>query len=160
MRRTGVRWIVLCVLLAAACGSTVDLKKGLQVDVISTGWLASGNVDGKNKLVPAISCTLKNVSNQNLSMIQVNALFRRVGENDEWGNGFITAVGSGGLAPGASTGVLTIKSDHGYTGTDPRADLIQNSQFVDARVDLLAKYGSTQWVRMGEYPIARQLMAR
>jgi hypothetical protein len=160
MQGTGVRGIVLSVLLAAACGSTVDLKKGLQVDVISTGWLASGNVDGKNKLVPAISFTLKNVSNQNLSMIQVNALFRRAGENDEWGNGFITAVGSGGLAPGASTGVLTIKSDHGYTGTDPRADLIQNSQFVDARVDLLAKYGSTQWVRMGEYPIARQLMAR
>jgi hypothetical protein len=93
-------------------------------------------------------------------MIQVNALFRRVGENDEWGNGFVTAVGSGGLAPGASTGVLTIKSDHGYTGTDPRADLLQNSQFVDARVDLLAKYGSTQWVRMGEYPITRQLMTR
>ena len=36
--------------------------------------------------------------------------------------------------------------------------MLKNSQFVDAKVDLFVKYGSTQWVKIGEYPIARQLI--
>ena len=34
------------------------------------------------------------------------------------------------------------------------------SQFVDAKVVLFAKYGSSQWMRIGEYPIARQLIGK
>ena len=38
--------------------------------------------------------------------------------------------------------------------------MFHNSRFVDARVGLLGKYGSTQWTRLGDYPIARQLILR
>ena len=93
-------------------------------------------------------------------MLQVNAVFRRVGETEEWGNRFLTAVGSDGLASGATTDAIIINSPLGYTGTEPRVDMFNNSHFVDAKVDLFAKYGSTQWNRIGEYPIARQLIER
>ncbi len=43
---------------------------------------------------------------------------------------------------------------------DSAADLLHNSRFVDARVDLFAKYGSAQWTKLGAYPITRQLIAR
>src|SRR6267154_1152106 len=92
---------------SAACGPTVDLTKGLQVLDVSSGWFDAGIVNGQNKLVPTISFKLKNVSDQKLATLQINALFRRVGENDEWGSTFLTAVGSEGLAPGATTAVLT-----------------------------------------------------
>jgi hypothetical protein len=36
--------------------------------------------------------------------------------------------------------------------------MLTNSQFVDAKVQLFAKYGSVQWVRMGEHPIERKLL--
>ena len=88
----------------------------------------------------------------------MNAVFRRAGETDEFGTGFLTAAGSEGLAPGATTATLILKSQHGYTGTEPRQEMLHNTHFVDARVELSAKYGSTQWVRIGEYPIARQLI--
>jgi hypothetical protein len=38
--------------------------------------------------------------------------------------------------------------------------MLANSHFVDAKVELLAKYGSTQWKKIGEYPIKRVLIER
>lgn len=142
-----------------ACSKPVDLTKGLQVDVVSTGWFDVGIVEGKNKLVPTISVRLKNNSDQTLSTLQLNAVFRRAGEKDEWGSRFLPVVGSQGLKPGATTDAIALKSQLGYTGTEPRLDMLKNSLFVDARVELFAKYGSAQWVKVGEYPIARQLIA-
>jgi hypothetical protein len=151
---------VLAVVILSACGGpAVDLKTGLRIEGLSTGWQNAGVVDGKNKLVPAVSFTLKNVSDQKLPVLQVNAIFRRVSQDEEWDNRFRTVSGSG-LAPGAATGTVTLEAELGYTGTDPHDALLRNSQFVDAKVDLFAKYGSAQWTRLGEYPIARQLIGQ
>jgi hypothetical protein len=93
--------------------------------------------------------------------LQINALFRRVTENTEWGSGFVTVVGSQGLAPGATTDPVTIKSQLGYTGSEQsRQEMLQNTHFVDAKVELFGKYGSTQWVLLGTYPITRQLLTK
>lgn len=157
-------WLLVVALasgfLVSACGPAVDLKKGLQIDLVATGWFDAGIVDGKNKLVPSVSFTLKNLSDQKLAVLQVNALFRRVAENDEWGSGLISVAGSDGLAPGATSAVLTIRSQLGYTGTESRAEMLSNSQFVDAKVSLFAKYGSTQWTPVADFPIMRQLITQ
>jgi hypothetical protein len=159
--RASARLLILFALVCSACGPTVDLTKGLQVAVVSTGWFDAGIVNGQNKLVPMVSFTLKNGSDQKLVTLQINALFRRAGENEEWGSAFLTAVGSEGLAPGAVSAVLTAKSQLGYTGSDQsRAEMLQNAHFVDARVQLFAKYASTQWVKVGDYPIARGLLTK
>jgi hypothetical protein len=146
---------------SAACGPAVDLTQGLEVTIVNTGWYDAGIVNGQNKLVPAVSFTLKNVSDQKLVSLQVNALFRRVSENDEWGSELVIAAGSSGLPGGQTTDVLTARSPRGYTGSDQsRQEMLQNSHFVDAKVDLFAKYGSTQWARIGTYPITRQLLTK
>ena len=152
--------ILLVVLPSTACGPVVDLTKGLQILDVSTGWFDAGLVDGQNKLVPVVSFKLKNVSDQTLVTLQVNALFRRVAEKDEWGSGFLTAAGTAGLAPGATTQTLTIKSNLGYKGPEPRQEMLRNSLFVDAKFELSAKYGSSQYSRIGEYPIKRELIVR
>jgi len=146
--------------LTVACGRTVELSKSLELHTLSSGWVAAGAADGKTKLVPTISFTLKNTSDRNLAMLQVNALFGRVGDEDEWGSSFLTAAGAAGLAPGEATSPLTATSSVGYTGPDSRAALIGHSQFVDARVDLFVKYGSARWTRLGRYRIMRDLLAR
>ena len=149
------------VVSAAACGPAVDLTKGLEVAIVSSGWYDAGIVNGQNKLVPSVAFTLKNVSERKLVSLQVNAIFRRVTEPDEWGAELVTAAGSAGLPAGQVTGVLTVKSPRGYTGSDQsRQEMLQNSHFVDAKVDLFAKYGSTQWTRVGTYPIERRLLAK
>ena len=148
------------VLFLVGCGPTVDLTTALRVEGIATGWSDAGVVDGKTKLVPTVRFRLKNASDQKLPTLQVNALFRRVNETNEWGSGFLTAAGSDGLPPGGATDPLSIASQLGYTGTEESALMLINSRFVDAKVDLYAKYGSTNWVRVGEYAIARQLIPR
>jgi hypothetical protein len=157
------RGLTAALVLAAAtigCGPTVDLKTGLQIVDVSSGWVDAGIVNGQNKLVPSISFKLKNVSDQRLSVLQVNLRFRRVNEEEEWGNRYLSVTGSEGLAPGATTQTVTADSSQGYTGTEPRLDMLKNSNFVDAKAEISAKYGSIQWQRLSEYPIARRLIAR
>lgn len=158
MRKTAFLLLLSC-LTTAACGPLVDLTKGLEVQDVSTAWQDVGIVDGQNKLVPSITFKLKNLSDQNLTNLQLNVLFRRISEpNEDWGSGFVLdAAPAGGLAPGETTKALTVKSQLGYKGTEPRDQLLKNSQFVDAKVDLFAKYASAQWKKVGEFTVTRTL---
>ena len=151
-------FIVPLVLLAAGCGPPVDLKASLLVEDASSGWYDEGIVDGKNKLVPTVAFVLKNVSSRTVSSVQLNVVFRRVGDPDEWDASFLRGIDADGLAAGAKTPRLTIRAKLGYTGEQPRADMLQHSQFVDARVKIFAKHGSAQWVELGDFPIERLLL--
>src|SRR5437763_16853177 len=116
------------VMSSTGCGPTVDLTKGLQVTIVNTGWYDAGIVNGQNKLVPTVSFTLKNVSDRKLVSLQVNALFRRLTEHDEWGSELVIAAGSAGLAAGETPAVVSAKSPRGYTGSDQsRQEMLQNS---------------------------------
>ena len=149
--------VALGLLASSACGPPIDLTKGLQIADISSGWYDAGIVNGQNKLVPSVTFRVKNLSDQSLGSLQVNATFLQASGKD-FDEVFKTVAGSEGLAPGATSETVIIKSPHGYTGTEPRLDMMKNSQFVDAKVKLLAKYGSIQWVPIGEYPIERKLI--
>ncbi len=139
-----------------ACSQPVDVSTAVQAQVVTSGWLPASSPDGKNKIVPSVSVALKNVSGQKLSALQVNAVFRRVSNNDEIASDFKPVSGSDGLHAGSSTDTIVLKAQRGYTGTDPVEDLLSNSQFVDAKVELFVKAGPGQWTRVGEYPITRQ----
>lgn len=154
---------MLCLVLAVAsagCGPEVDVAKALELNVVNSGWFDAGIVNGQNKLVPAVTITIKNNSDKTLGLLQLNSLFRQANATEEWGSAFLTAAGSEGLGPGASK-TLTLKSNNGYTGTgETRQEMLGNSHFVDAKVEVFAKYGSTQWKKLGVYPVTRQLIGK
>jgi hypothetical protein len=159
--RTLARPLILTAILSAACGGPrVDLTKGLEVAEFSSGWVSAGRVDGQNKIVPSITFKLKNISDQPLPSLQANVMFRQINSPEEWGSGFVSVTRSESLAPGATSQAVTINSQRGYTGTEAAPDMLNNSLFVDAKVDLFAKYGPVQWVRVGERPIERRLIAQ
>jgi hypothetical protein len=150
--------LFLLVATAGCSGPTVDLTKGLQVLDLSSGWHDEGIVDGQNKLVPTATFKLKNTSDQTLSVLQVNAVFRRPGEQQELGAAFVPVTRSDGLAPGALSPPVHVKSNFGYKGSEARAQMLENRMFVDAKVEVFAKYSSLQWVKIAEYPIDRRLI--
>lgn len=158
--KRAVGLLALAVVACAACGPTVDLSKSLTITEVATGWHDAGVVDGKNKIVPAIDFKVKNGSEQELTSLYVNVVFRRVNEADEWGSGYVRVVGSEGLAPGATSQVISVRSDKGYTGEESRADLLKHRLFVDAKAEISAKYASTQLTRIADIPINRQLEVR
>jgi len=157
--RAAILGLVLAV-GTAGCGPEVDVAKALELNVVNSGWCDAGIINGQNKLVPAVTLTIKNNSDQTLGLLQLNSLFRQANATEEWGSAFLTAAGSEGLGPGASK-TLTLKSNNGYTGTgETRQQMLANSHFVDAKVEVFAKYGSTQWKKLGVYPVTRQLIEK
>ena len=152
--------IVLLALVAAGCNRTVDIQKVLTVTDVHTGWYDAGIVNGQNKLVPSISLKLKNTDTEPIGGVQLNAIFHRVGEEDGWGEHFVQAVDRSGLAPGATSQLIVLRSGLGYTGAQSRIELLQNSQFVDARVDIFGKQGRGGWVRLAAVRIDRQLLTQ
>jgi hypothetical protein len=145
-------------LASTACGPAPDVGKAVQIADVTTGWFDAGITNGQNKLVPSVTFKLKNVSNEPVTVLQANVLFHRVNSAEEWGDGFLKVTGTEGLAPGATTDPLVVKSPLGYTSDAPRADMLKNAQFVDAKVRILAKSGSGNWTPLGEYPIERRLL--
>jgi hypothetical protein len=157
--RTFISWVGALVILAnVACSPSVDLTRGVRIESIATGWYEAMAAEGQIKLVPAVRLKIANVSQETLRTLQVNAIFKRVTEDTEWGSGFRTVAGSTGLSPANTSGSLFIRSELGYVGTESRVDMLKNSHFVDAHVDIFAKYESKRWAPIGHYPIARTLI--
>lgn len=154
--------VTLLLLVSIGCGAPVDAVASLEPLDVVTGWYDDGIVEGgKNKLVPSVSLKLRNKSDRPLKSVQINAIFRRVGEQEMWGEYFGWAVPRNPeLAPGAVTNTLVMRSTLGYTGEQPRMQMLQNSQFVDAKVEIFLKQGSQVLAKLAEYPIQRQLITR
>jgi hypothetical protein len=163
MRTTLFPATLVAVLALAGCtGREVDVAKALQVTDVTTGWFDAGIVEGgKNKLVPTVSLRLRNTDAEPIASVQLFARFSRVNEQDEWGTPpYVRAIGPDGLAPGKSTPLMVLTSNLGYTGEQPRLDMFQNSQFVDARVEIFVKYMANNWVKIYDHQIARQLVTK
>src|SRR6188768_1938098 len=162
LRAAALSSIALAALLSTQCGASVDAVAALEPVNVITGWYDDGIIEGgKNKLVPSVSMKLRNKSDRELSSIQINAIFRRVGEKEMWGEYFGWAVTrKAPLAPGAETETMVMRSTLGYTGEQPRMQMLQNKEFVDAKVEIYLKQGSKVLAKLAEYPIQRQLLTR
>lgn len=152
---------------SAACTPQIDLTKDIAIVDVTAGWYDAGivkdAVGDKNKLVPAISFRLKNTTaDMTIGGVQINAVYRLVNDKDkEWGTTWVYGITSGApLKPGATTDPLVLRGDRAYLGLQPRLQMLQNRDFVDATVDLMAKHDAQQWTRLGTFPITRQLLTR
>src|SRR5262245_62110653 len=128
MRPRAALMLVLA-LAASACTRSADLTKACKLTPIATGWYDAGiTEDGKNKLVPSISFTLTNTGSDAWGPMQVNCIFKRIGDPEEWSTVLVrgTSTGAADLAAGATTPPIVVRAPQGYTGTQPRADILTN----------------------------------
>jgi hypothetical protein len=150
--------------VAIACSRSVDVKQALEVTDTSSGWFDAGIVDGKNKIVPSVTFTLRKKPDVDLSAIALNIAFRYVpppGSNVEepWEDVFVQRAE---FKNGNETDPLVVRLPNGYTGEPPqsRLEMLKNSQFRDVRARIFAKYSSSQWVEIGTVDVQRQLIVR
>lgn len=156
-------WLVLLLIgfSTAGCGTRVDLAQTARLEEVTTGWFDAGlTEDGMNKLVPSISLRIRNSGDVAYGSMQLNVLFKRQGEEDPHSESYVRGVGPEGLAPDAVTPSIVVRAPQGYTGSQPRMTMLQNTQFVDFRAEVFGRHGSATWVKLGEYPIERQLLTR
>ena len=152
--------LVLFAATLAGC-NTVKPVEVLEPLDVTTGWYDAGILeDGKNKLVPSVSLKLRNKSAEPIDGVQINAIFRRVNEQEMWGEHYGWAVQREQLPPGQATKDIVLRSALGYTGEQPRMQILQHKDFTDAKVEIYLKKGSQVWAKLGEFPIERQLLTR
>ncbi len=125
---------------------------------LSGGWYDGGIVNGKNRLLPGISFRLEKNTDADVGPLALNILFKQLvnGAEQEWEDVYLQRVE---FSEGNRTPLLTVRAPNGYTGDPPqsRADMLQNSQFVDARAIIFARQGST-WIELGRYDLPRTLI--
>ena len=150
--------VLLTAVLLSGC-SSLEVEKAVTIADVQTGWYDAGLVEGqKNKLVPSISLRLQNITEDEIDSVQLNAIFRRAGEQEAWGEHYVMAITRDGLGPKAKTNPIVLRSNLGYTGTQSRMQMLQNREFVDARVEIYGKQGSRTWVKLAEHQISRNLL--
>ena len=155
------RLVPVALLLVTLAGCTkVNPVEVLEPVDVTTGWFDKGIENGKNKLVPQVQLKLRNKSNAPIDGVQINAIFCRVTEQEMWGEHYGWVVRNQALAPGAATEQIVLQSALGYTGEQPRMQILQHSGFIDAKVELYLKKGSQVWAKLGEFPIERQLLTK
>ena len=153
------RFAPLLVALLVLAGCEVrEVENDLRIVDVSTGWYDAGIVNGENKLVPSISLRLENVSDRPIDGVQLNAVFKRVGDDLAWGEHFVRAIDAEGLEPGARTEPIVLRSQLGYTGTQGRLQMLQNREFVDGLVEIFGRHGRRTWVKIHEQQIDRELL--
>jgi hypothetical protein len=158
---TRILAVLLLVVFCVGCNRGIDPTKALEPTDVVTGWYDAGIVEGGlNKLVPSISLKLRNKSDVPVRSVQINAIFKRVNEAEMWGEHYGWAVQRRTLSPGESTDDLVLRSGLGYTGEQPRLQMLQNKEFVDAKVEIFLKQGSRVWAKLAEFPIERQLLTQ
>jgi hypothetical protein len=161
--RTGRGALLLTVLLALAgsgCTKPIDLKQALQITDATSGWFDAGVVDGKNKLVPAVTFRLRKTGDADIASVSLNALFRAAdgAESSLDNDMFVQNV----AFESAQTAPIVIRSENGYTADPPqsRADMLKHSQFRDMRVQVFVKHGASQWIDLGGIDVRRTLLTQ
>lgn len=148
---------------AASCSPSIDYKQALQVTELSGGWFDAGIVDGKNKLVPSLSFRIHKPADARIRSLALNVIFKRVSpdkkQEEDLDEVFLQTVE---FSEGNQTPVLTVRPQHGYTGDAPqtRAEILQHSQFWDARAVVFVKQSSTTWVDLIRYDVPRVVLTK
>lgn len=146
----------LLAMAASGCARPVDLSKDVHVMDATTGWFDAGIVDGKNKLVPSIAFKLHNGSAQDL-VLQMNVMFLILPQKESQDEVFLQSFD---VPAGGTSKPIVVRAKYGFTGEQPRAEMLQHRLFQDFTVRLFAKQGSGQWTLLGEQIVKRQLLTQ
>ena len=144
---------------ASACGSTGNVQD-LELQDITSGYFDEGVVNGENKIVPTVSFKLHNKGTSAVSTVQTNTIFQADGADGPMDEILTRAIGTDGINAQQSTPVITVQSKIGYTGQQPRAEMLTNRLFKDVRARVYGKSGSGSWTLLGETVIQRRILTR
>ena len=153
--------VVLLTLVLAGSACTRDVDAGdLKVTELAGGWYDGGIVDSKNKLVPSVSFRIEKPDNEPSGPLALTVLFKRLvnGVEEEFEDVYLQRVE---FSEGNRTSPLSVRPETGYTGDPPqsRADMLQNSQFVDVRAIIFVREGST-WIELARLDLPRTLVTQ
>jgi len=155
--RLVTRVVALGSALAALSCTPPDPKQYIEVVDFETYWVVDSTMGDRVFLAPAARVEIRNHSDRACPAIQATAVFRRVGEEETWGSDFQQVTRSGeSLQPGESV-VFVVKSDGRYHSDASPERFFEHELFVDARVNLFLRVGSSGLVPFAEAVVERHV---
>ncbi len=158
---------LLIVLAAVPACSSIDLSQALEVTDVLSGYYDDGVQpydygDGRgpvpvNQIRASLTFRLHNTTSEPISSVQLLSTFWKAGEDGDADSVLITAIGSDGLAAGAKTDPITVRSNVKYNVEGARASLFADPRFVEIRIKLFGKR-SGRLYQLGEYPLDRVIL--
>lgn len=149
--------VALVLIATAACVPGIDLSQALELTDTLSGYYDNGIKDGKSHMVPTITFRLHNKSDKAIGPVQLSIAFWPVGADGEKDSVLVQGIGGGGLKPGASTEPLLARSTVGFTVEGARADMFDNSLYVDWTAKVFASQAGNIY-RLGEFKIDRRIV--
>ncbi len=145
------------VFASAGCNSA-DLKTQVQVVDVTSGYYDNGlTPTGLNHLVPSVTFSVRNVSDREVSSVDMVVMYWAQGDDAEKDEALLKVIGGGGLAAGATSEPVVSRARVGFTLATARAELFNHSQFKDWTAKLFLKRGG-KIVPAGEYKIDHRLL--
>ncbi len=137
-----------------------DLEGSFELLDIETKWVEKTYQPWPPKLVlvPAISFKIKNISEEPLKYVYMNANFKFRDDVSNLGNGFIEAIRGEPLMPGETSEPILLKSTLGIDGQNMehfKSSPFFKSKIVDVKV--FAKSQGSQYIPVGEWEISKNI---
>jgi hypothetical protein len=151
--------LLAVLLLATGCARSATVQEAIEVYDVKTGYDDGGRESGQNRLLPTIAFRVRNKATRVVHTVQFNAVFRVIGDPEELGAQLVLGIDYNGLPAGQTSGPYTLRSMFGYSGEQARVEMFQHEGFKDVQVELFAKQGGAQWVKLSEQVVERQLLA-
>jgi hypothetical protein len=155
MRATAAAGFALLTILAAC--RTPEPAKELEVKDLETYWAVDTPKGETQYISPVVRFRLRNKSNEPERSIQAQAVFRRAGEEAEWGSDWRQVTpAKKSLQPGEET-LVELRSPGRYYSTGEPGSMFQHELFKDAKVEVYIRVGSSSWTKMAEAPVERRI---
>jgi hypothetical protein len=126
-------------------------------------WWAVGTAQGDTQFVsPVVRFRLKNITTGESRSIQAQAIFRRTGEQQNWGSDWReVASANAPIAAGAAVPV-ELRSDGRLNGTGSPESLLAHDQFKDVTATIFLREGSSMfrtstWTKATEVQVERRI---
>jgi hypothetical protein len=136
-----------------------DPARELAVSGIETYWIVDSPQQGENFIAPAVRFRLKNVGRETLGSVQARARFPAPGQDETWGSiQEQVSTWQRPLEPGREA-VVTVRSAGRYHAAAEAEELLRSPGFVDPRVEIYVRIGSSSWAKLGEAAVERRIGA-
>jgi hypothetical protein len=157
-----VRRVLLVVTLLAgasqpACESP-DPAQQLELLNLETYWAIDSALGERQYLAPVARFQLRNKAAEPLRSVEATATFRRKGEEQtDWGSAWERVTPpQKPLAP-AQMALVVLKSDGRYFSTGDPQGFFENKLFLDAKVTVYLRVGSSPWTKFAEREVERRI---
>ncbi len=134
-----------------------ELLAALKINLEDSFWVKKQGLHNETIIVPAISFSVKNISNRPLAYVSFNAIFFFNDSKEDLGDGFQISFKKP-LQPGQTSNPILIKSSFGYKASSLQAFFKNRLNWKSVSARLFARVGNTSYVLLGTYPVKQEVL--